>query len=151
MYLQVCNWGILFVQSVLEIHKVMIKKLVSERRHPFSNVPGLYFSVNLNWKFQLPVQTLPKTAERFIYPFYTKVFLESPIDHLQRVYCWALATSSTKIRDIVAQPVLASALSWPVAHFPTQNPTRTFPLWMLLQWPSIWRWRWRLWLLPVCM
>ena len=64
------------------------------------------------------------------------------------IYCWALETSSMKIRDIVVQPVYASASLWPLLQFPTQNPTRTFPLWMLLQWPSMWRWRWRLRDLP---
>ena len=59
------------------------------------------------------------------------------------IYCWALETSSMKIRDIVVHPVYASASLWPLLQFPTQNPTRTLPLWMLLQCPSIWRWRWR--------
>lgn len=32
--------------------------------------------------------------------------------------------------------VYSSAPLWPVTHFPTQNPTRSFPLWMLLLWPG---------------
>ena len=43
-----------------------------------------------------------------------------------------------KIRDTEFQPVEASAFLYP-AQLPTQNPTRTFPLRMLLQCPSIWR------------
>ena len=62
-----------------------------------------------------------------------------PISWIAHVYCWALATSSMKIRDIVVQPVSASVSLWPLLQLPTQNPTRTFPLWMLLQWPSMWR------------
>ena len=58
------------------------------------------------------------------------------------VCCCALTTSSMKIWDIVVQPVYASASAWPLLQFPTQNPTRTFPLWMLLHCPSMWRWRW---------
>jgi len=68
----------------------MIKKLkfVTERRHRFSNVPGLYFSVDLNEKFQLLLQTLARTAEQIICPYYTnKTLPESPVDHLQRIYC----------------------------------------------------------------
>ena len=37
-----------------------------------------------------------------------------------QVYCCALATSSMKIRDIVVQPVYASAFTWPLLQFPTQ-------------------------------
>ena len=47
---------------------------------------------------------------------------------VSQVYCCALATSSMKIRDIVVQPVYASASAWPLLQFPTQNPTRTLPL-----------------------
>ena len=61
---------------------------------------------------------------------------------VSQVYCCALATSSMKIRDIVVHPVYASASAWPLLQCPTQNPTRTFPLWMLLQCPLMWRWRW---------
>ena len=35
----------------------------------------------------------------------TTVPLESPVNHMRRVYCRAFATSSTKIRDIECQPV----------------------------------------------
>ena len=62
---------------------------------------------------------------------------------VSQAYCCALATSSMKIRDIVVHPVYASATAWPLLQFPTQNPTHTFPLWMLLQCPSMWRWWWR--------
>ena len=36
----------------------------------------------------------------------------------------------------------------PCWQLSTQNPMRTFPLWMLLQWPSIWRKRGRSWESP---
>ena len=47
---------------------------------------------------------------------------------VSQVGCWALETSSMKIRDIVVQPVYASASLRPLLQFPTQNPTRTLPL-----------------------
>ena len=51
-----------------------------------------------------------------------------------------------KIRDTVCQLVEASPAT-PSWQLPTQNPTRTLPLWMLLQCPSIRRTQWTLWVL----
>ena len=128
---------------------LFVRKLVTETRQLIKTIPWLYFSAET---CQLLVQnSANNSTEASLSLLCTTVHLESPVNHVWRVYCWAFGTSSTKIRDIECQPVYALALLWPVVHFPTQNPTRTFPLWMLLQWPSIWRWRWRLWFLPVCM
>ena len=67
----------------------------------------------------------------------TSFFYLSPVDHMKRVYCCAFGTSSMKIRLIECQPVRESASVSLVTHLPTENPTRTVPFLMLLQWPSM--------------
>ena len=73
--------------------------------------------------------------------------LLSPVSSLY-IFVFALSQFSGPGSPGAWNTLVKASLATPCWQLSSQNPMRTLPLWMLLQCPSIWRTRWRSWVLP---
>ena len=83
-----CIWGIYLFNPCWKIRKLNYKQnLKTEKKTVFfKTIPGLYFSAKM---FQLFVKlnSANDSTEAYLSLLCTTVHLESPVNHMRRVYC----------------------------------------------------------------